>query len=230
VLLAIRAESPPCTGISTNDNSHLLDRGCRTLSSIHGILLRWIRVWAHCSHCYLLNGNTIVETASKVFTGSSPDRPQKDALKSRVTNGSALLPGIDGRSAWVRRCKDVIASHISDLGGVDNCSAAERSIIRRAAVLTTELEQLEARFATAGQADAGDLETYQRCANSLRRLLEAVGLQRRARDVTPPTLDEIAAEIEAEKHSADEMGHDAPHYGDALVHARKLGSAQGRRR
>jgi hypothetical protein len=125
--------------------------------------------------------------------------------RSRVTNGSVLIPGVDGRSPWIRRCKDIIASHISDLGGIDNCSTAEYSIVRRAAVLTTELEQLEARFATAGQADAGDLETYQRCANSLRRLLEAVGLQRRARDVTTPTLDEIAAEIEAEKHSADEM-------------------------
>jgi hypothetical protein len=119
--------------------------------------------------------------------------------RSRVSNGSILIAGVDQRSPWVRRCKDILREHISDLGGIDNCSAAERSIIRRAAVLTTELEQLEARFATAGQADAGDLETYQRCANSLRRLLEAVGLQRRAKDVTTPTLDEIAREIEDEK-------------------------------
>jgi hypothetical protein len=110
-----------------------------------------------------------------------------------------LLLGVDGRSAWVRRCKDVIASHVSDLGGVDNCSAAEQSIVRRAAVLPTELEQLEVRFATAGQADAGDLEIYQRCANSLRRLLEAVGLQRRAKQVNELTLDEIASEIAASK-------------------------------
>jgi hypothetical protein len=132
------------------------------------------------------------------------DRPVVDPRqRSRIANGSALLPGIDNRSAWVRRCKEVIASHVSDLGGVDNCSAAEQSIIRRAAVLTTELEQLEVRFATAGQADAGDLEIYQRCANSLRRLLEAVGLQRRSRDISPQTLDEIAREIEDEKRSAE---------------------------
>ena len=64
-----------------------------------------------------------------------------------------LLPGIDGRSPWVRRCKDIIALHLSDLGGVDNTSAAERSIIRRAVVLTVELERLEARFALAGEAE-----------------------------------------------------------------------------
>src|SRR6516165_8836396 len=80
--------------------------------------------------------------------------------RSRVTNGSALLPGVDGRSAWVRRCKDIIEAHLSDLGGEDNTSAAERSLIRRAAVLTTELERLEARFASAGEASERDLDLY----------------------------------------------------------------------
>jgi hypothetical protein len=121
------------------------------------------------------------------------DRPAitrpKNPQKSRITNGSALLPGVDGRSPWVRRCKDVIAAHLSDLGGVDNTSAAERSIVRRASVLTTELERLEVRFALANEASAEDLDLYQRTANSLRRLLEAVGLQRRAREVEP-TLSE----------------------------------------
>ena len=75
---------------------------------------------------------------------TSVDRP-KDKQRSRITNGSALLPGIDGRSAWVRRTKDIISSHVSDLGGVDNTSAAERSLIRRASVMTVELERLEAQ-------------------------------------------------------------------------------------
>jgi hypothetical protein len=45
-----------------------------------------------------------------------------------VRNGSKLLAGIDGRSVWVRRCKDIIEARISDVGGEDNCGAAERSI------------------------------------------------------------------------------------------------------
>jgi hypothetical protein len=121
---------------------------------------------------------------------SPPDRPAvvrpKDPQRSRITNGSALLPGVDGRNAWVRRCKDVVNEHIADLGGPDNVSAAERSIIRRACVLTVELERLERNFALAGEASTDDIDLYQRVANSLRRLLEAVGLQRRSRDVTPP--------------------------------------------
>jgi hypothetical protein len=99
------------------------------------------------------------------------------------------LPGIDGRSAWIRRCKDLISEHVADLGGEDNTSVAERSLVRRIAVITTELEMMEARFAAAGQADANDLDLYQRTAGNLRRLLEAVGLQRRALDVSPPNLE-----------------------------------------
>jgi hypothetical protein len=108
--------------------------------------------------------------------------------RSAITNGSKLLAGVDGRSPWIRRAKDLIGEHLQDLGGPDNTSAAERSIVRRVAVLSVELEHLETRFATAGEANAEDLDLYQRTANSLRRLLEAVGLQRRPRDVTPDPL------------------------------------------
>ena len=100
--------------------------------------------------------------------------------RSRVTNGSALLPGVDGRSCWARRCRDIIAAHLSD---IPDASAAERSIIRRASVMTVELERLEREFALAGEADPETLDLYGRVAGNLRRLLEAVGLERRSLDV-----------------------------------------------
>ena len=106
--------------------------------------------------------------------------------RSRISNGSAVLPGVDGRSTWARRLRDLIAMHLSDLGGDDAVSEAERSIIRRAAALTVELERMEVVFAVAGEASREQIDLYQRTANSLRRLLEAVGLQRRPRDITPP--------------------------------------------
>ena len=111
--------------------------------------------------------------------------------RSALTNGRRLLAGVDGRNPWICRCKDVIRAHLVDLGGEDNASAAERSIIRRCAVLTTELERLEVRFALANEANPEDLDLYQRVANSLRRLLEAVGLQRRAKDIGPTLADVI---------------------------------------
>src|ERR1700688_2357118 len=73
---------------------------------------------------------------------------RKSHARSRVTNGNELLHGLtDQRSVWVRRCRDVIADHISDLGGAENVSTAELSIVRRAATLTVVLEQFETKFA-----------------------------------------------------------------------------------
>ena len=104
--------------------------------------------------------------------------------------GNVLIPGIDQRSPWVRRCKDLIREHLSDLGGVENCSAAECSIVRRASVMTVELERMERLFALAGEASAQDLEIYARVAANMRRCLESIGIHRRPRDITP-TLAEI---------------------------------------
>jgi hypothetical protein len=125
---------------------------------------------------------TTDKIVARKLADSRPIERRKKHGRSRVSNGNALLPG-DNRSSWVRRCRDVIADHISDLGGLDNTSAAERSIVRRAAVLTVELERLEAHFAVASDAKAGDLDLYQRTAGNLRRLLETIGLQRRAKPV-----------------------------------------------
>ena len=100
--------------------------------------------------------------------------------RSKITNGSTLLPSIDGRSIWARRLRDLISLHTSDLGGLDNLSQAELSLIRRAATLTVELEHLEMRFALAEDgAEEGQLKTYQMTVNTLRRTLEALGLKRR---------------------------------------------------
>jgi hypothetical protein len=82
-----------------------------------------------------------------------------------------------------------MALHLSDLGGSDRASEAEKAIVRRIATLIVEPERLEMCFAEAGEATDHQLELYQRTANTLRRLLEAVGLQRRPKDVTP-TLDQ----------------------------------------
>jgi hypothetical protein len=120
---------------------------------------------------------------------SSPYRrvvgPPKDPQKSRITNGSALLPGVDGRCAWIRRAKDLISLHLAD---IPNASTAVRSLVRRACVMTVELERIEQRFALADEASAEDLDLYQKTSNSLRRLLQTIGLERRAKDITPPSL------------------------------------------
>jgi hypothetical protein len=125
-----------------------------------------------------------------------PQKGDKRFGRSRVTNGGALIPGIDGRSPWLRRARDLIAAHLSDLGGEENTSTAERSLVRRAAVLAVELELLEKKFALAGGAQPSDLDLYIRASGGLRRLFEGINLRREARDITP-TLEDIVREHEA---------------------------------
>jgi hypothetical protein len=59
----------------------------------------------------------------KPTTGVHPSRIYKPKGRSAVTNGVRLLPKIvDGRSLWVRRMRDLLALHLSDLGGEDTRS------------------------------------------------------------------------------------------------------------
>ncbi len=93
----------------------------------------------------------------------------------------------------MRRLRDLITDHVSDLGGKDALSAAEMALVRRAAMLTLQLELMESRWnENEGEAAPKSLDTYQRVVGALRRTLESLGLQRRPRDVTP-SLEQYAA-------------------------------------
>jgi hypothetical protein len=75
-------------------------------------------------------------------------------------------------------------------------------LLRRASILDSELSRLEENFcASEGRIDPAELDLYSRTANTLRRLLEATGLKRRAKDVTPSLAEYLSREpvtIEAE--------------------------------
>ena len=100
----------------------------------------------------------------------------------------------------MRRLRDLIGGHVADLGGRDLISEAEFCLVRRCALLTLELELLEAKFEANEGATVVELDCYQRVSGSLRRLHESLGLRRRQKDVTPHPLDyarQIDAEVEA---------------------------------
>jgi hypothetical protein len=113
--------------------------------------------------------------------------------RSRLTNGRDLLPGIDQRSTWVRLLRDVISAMYAHLGGEDLASEPQRMLVRRVACFEAELCHLEFAFAQAraeGRApEAADLDLYSRMTSAQRRLLEACGLDRRPRDITPDPLE-----------------------------------------
>jgi hypothetical protein len=56
--------------------------------------------------------------------------------------------------------------------------------------------------ATAGEASPDEIDLYARVAGNLRRLLEAVGLQRRARDVGPTLGDLLREDLQRQREAA----------------------------
>jgi len=122
---------------------------------------------------------TMIET-----TTTTPRR-----RRSAVTTGRRRFVDLgNGGTVWGRRHADLVAGHVADRGGADLLSDAEVSIIKRAASLECELELMEGKLSLS---EPIDLDLFQRTSNSLRRLLETIGLKRTARLVENPIVAEF---------------------------------------
>lgn len=121
--------------------------------------------------------------------------------KSAVANGTRLfaVSGIDGRSLTARRFRDLIQAFTSDLGGPDMISEGQLQLIRRAAALSIMSEAIEADLARDMDFD---VNTYGQICDRLRRVVEALGLRRQARDVTP-SLESYLAAAHPEQEAAE---------------------------
>lgn len=139
-------------------------------------------------------------SASRRVVETRPPR-----VRSAVTNGTRLFVEGDGSSAWSRRYRDLIASHVGDLGGVTALSESQLSLVRRASAIECELEQMEGRLS---RGESIDLDSFTRAASHLRRILETLGLERRPRDAQ--TLAEYLAARTTEMDAEAEEGESAP--------------------
>ena len=133
-----------------------------------------------------------VATAQQHRYGVAAD--PKQCGRSRVTNSAARgsivwLDHVDKRGPVARRFKDLVALVTSDLGGPDRLSEVQRQIVKRIASMSVWCESAEARMADGDQIN---IIEFGRTSNSLRRLCESVGLDRRSKDVTP-SLSEYTA-------------------------------------
>jgi hypothetical protein len=144
--------------------------------------------------------NTIMD-AIRSRTIANPKK-----LRSSVTNGRKAFveSEADGRGAWTRRWRDLTRLHLDDLG-LDDPSAAQVALAKRAATIECELERLEGVISAGG---AADFDVFSRLTGTLRRTLEALSsnISRKARDVT--SLGSIAEEIKAARSSAADAAAD----------------------
>ncbi len=85
------------------------------------------------------------------------------STRSRITNRSDLLRGIDGRSAEARRFRDLCEGFAADFGSTPP-GPREMALIRQAAAVAIQAEELQAAIV---RGEAVDIEQLTRLSNVL---------------------------------------------------------------
>jgi hypothetical protein len=98
--------------------------------------------------------------------------PISTTNRSRVTNGTRLLQGIDGRSPAARRFRDLVRAYEAEF---NITSESDKTMIRTAAMLTLKAEEMQAAVVRGERAEGDDIV---RTAGYVRRVLS--NLRRRA--------------------------------------------------
>lgn len=135
--------------------------------------------------------------SAATFTGMRTTKKQRDSrakgagsahFRSRISAGLTLLPSVDGRSTVARVVRDVYRALIQHCGGDEVVTEPTRLLIRRIACYEAELVNLENQFAQARLNDEEPspkrLDLYNRIVGGQRRALEALGFERRQKDIT----------------------------------------------
>src|SRR4029078_4348097 len=126
----------------------------------------------------------------RIEATSSPLCELPSRARSAVTNHKDLLPGLYARSATARRFRDLVNAFVADMGGLERCSEVRLGLVRRLAATTVQAEMLDGRIVKGKPIDIATLCTL---ASTTVRLSQRLGLERRARNVTPSVGQYLAA-------------------------------------
>ena len=131
-------------------------------------------------------------------TGATPgERTMSRKARRRLADMLRLrarfltLDNLDKRTSAYRRAQSLISEMTADLGGDSEITCAQRLLIGRAAICAVMTEDQEARFLSGAPVAP---EVHATLSNSLKRLLETIGISRVPRDVSP-SLSQIAQHI-----------------------------------
>jgi hypothetical protein len=116
--------------------------------------------------------------------------------RSKVTNGSRLLRGIDGRSADARRYRDLIVELVREHDGGGALSTTDLALIRQAASLTVRCEQMQSAVI---RNEPIDEDMLIRLSSECRRILASLRKRTAKREPATPTLAEHLAKRAAER-------------------------------
>jgi hypothetical protein len=118
--------------------------------------------------------------------------------RSRVTNGSQLLMGVDGRSPSARRFRDLVRAYEAEF---EVTTELDRGLIRQAALLTLKSEQLQAAVVNG---EPVDTEILTNLSGQIRRLLGDVRRKAAEGQTASPSLHDHLAIHDAD--DADDGG------------------------
>lgn len=109
---------------------------------------------------------------------------------TRPVGGIPTIDALDRRTRPYRRYEAIRDAVLSDMGGEENTSEVQRQLVAKFSTLALQLKSMEA---AAIEGNEINLDLFGRCAGHLRRIAEALGMKRVARDVTPSLTEYLAA-------------------------------------
>lgn len=118
---------------------------------------------------------------------------KKKRLKTTKKVRLLTLADLDGRTRAAQHALELRASILSDLGGQEHTSIAQRELAQRAAILGAALEDIETRWL---KGNPIELKEYATLINAQRRVLSDLGLERGPRDVTPSLAQYLESQAE----------------------------------
>ena len=145
----------------------------------------------HSSICRALVANVPVSVVAKLHDTSS----------DKLTNGSKTLPDTDGRLRIARRFRGIANAVLADQGGAELCSESRRQLIRRFSAACVLAEDLEGRLA---RGEEIDVERHALLCSTLTRLAQRIGIDRRAKNITPSLGDYLRSPPPTEIEEAAE--------------------------
>ena len=137
----------------------------------------------------------IPPNATQSQTTHSKLSPRSVTNRSRISNGQQILPGVDQRLAIARRYRDLVAQIAIDQGGADRCSETRMQLIRRFASGSVLAEELEARLV---RGEPVDIAEHALLSSTLVRLAQRIGIDRRAKNITPSLSEYLTLQEDAE--------------------------------
>ena len=127
---------------------------------------------------YVISEAKMPPDATQMQQSKPTNIPQLQGRKARLLTRGDL----DKRTRASRQAEALAVGLESDLGGPKNITIAQRQLIEHAAVMGAIIEHYGAQW-LAGK--SVDVPEYLSAINAQRRVLVTLGLERRARDITP---------------------------------------------